>query len=742
MLDKHKLQNSVHTADQFSEKIKVHEVATIAQLGKYSAYTFLQWVKHNPTGVISLPTGKTPQAFIQALKYIKQNWHSDVVQKEAAQYGLQGDYFPQTSGLTFVQMDEFFLMYPGQKNSFSSYIKRNYLSLLEIPETQFLCMDFSNMGFELDEIVRRLFVYERPAVVSKEENKIKEKVLDCVQKFCVEYEQKIKDLGGIGFFLGGIGPDGHIAFNISGSSPDSVTRLVQLNYPSAAAASTSLGGIEFSRDKLVMTIGMRTIMQNPQTKIMIMAAGESKSEVVARAVQDEISSQVVASYLQKHTNTEFVITKGAARFLHQRLYKRLQQCCARECSECIEYVCYTVAIESKKTLRTVIFLDYQRHRFYGLLPDDSMQWFFVCHDRLLEKIKRGSQPVVSKSIMHTSPHHDDILLSYYAYAKRFLHQTKNMFLMVTSGFNAVTNTYMRGMLKGIDLVFVQTYEKEIFEYGYENIMDLFVQAYQKQDFTAQKIIERIIVARHIRDIFEGYTQTSLIEAVDWLVYGYFPHVYPGKKDILSVQVLKGALRESEEDRVWAVSGVPLSRVVHLRSQFYTGDFFVPQPTIQSDARPIASYCESFDPDVITVALDPEGTGPDTHYKVLQVVARALEMYQNKKQDVQIWGYRNVWHRFMPHEVNRMILITQEELDVMEQLFLRCYATQKYAPFPAVHFDGPFSTLVKQVLQDQYEMVKQLLGDDTFLHNFSGCIFLKVMHAQEFLEYAKDISVTK
>ena len=729
-------------SNYFSEKIKVHEVPTVLQLGKYTAYTFLQWVKHNPCGVISLPTGKTPQAFILALKHIKQNWHSDVVQKEAVQYGLQGPHFPQTSGLTFVQMDEFFLMYPGQKNSFSSYIIRNYLSLLEIPESQFLCMDFSKMGFELNEVVRRLFVYERPSVLSKEENKIKEKVFDCVQKFCVEYEAKIKALGGIGFFLGGIGPDGHIAFNISGSSKDSVTRLVQLNYPSAAAASTSLGGIEFSRDKLVMTIGMHTIMQKSHTKIMIMAAGEAKSEVVARAVQDPVSKTCVASYLQNHAHAEFVITKGAARFLHARLYARLQQCCVQNCVECIEYVCHTIALDCKKSLRDVTAVDYAQHRLQGVLPGDSLQWFVLCHQRLLDKVQQGTVQVAHKSIMHTSPHHDDILLSYYAYAKRFLTQTKNMFLMVTSGFNAVTNKYVQGLLKGIDQLFIQTYEQEIFQDPYEKIMDLFSQAYTKQDFTAQKIIERIVIARHIRDIFEGYTVASLLEAVDWLVYGYFPHVYPGKKDIPAVQVLKGALRESEEDRVWTVSGVSLSRVVHLRSQFYTGDFFVPQPTIQSDARPIASYFESFAPDVITVALDPEGTGPDTHYKVLQVVARALEMYQNKKQDLQIWGYRNVWHRFMPHEVNRMILVTQEEIDSMEQLFLRCYATQKTAPFPAVHFDGPFSTLVKQVLQDQYEQIKLLVGDDAQLAGFAGCIFLKTMNEQEFLEYVKDVSVTK
>ena len=60
------------------------------------------------------------------------------------------------------------------------------------------------------------------------------KILEKVQRFCDDYESRVISLGGIGFFLGGIGPDGHIAFNQEGAAHDSTTRLVNFNYPTAA----------------------------------------------------------------------------------------------------------------------------------------------------------------------------------------------------------------------------------------------------------------------------------------------------------------------------------------------------------------------------------------------------------------------------------------------------------------------------------------------------------------------------
>ena len=87
--------------------------------------------------------------------------------------------------------------------------------------------------------------------------KLQKDSIELVDQFCTEYEAKIRELGGIGFFLGGIGPDGHIGFNVRGSDHFSVTRLTPINYETQAAVATDLGGIEVSSRRLVITIRIR-----------------------------------------------------------------------------------------------------------------------------------------------------------------------------------------------------------------------------------------------------------------------------------------------------------------------------------------------------------------------------------------------------------------------------------------------------------------------------------------------------
>merc|ERR1719428_2804812 len=81
-------------------------------------------------------------------------------------------------------------------------------------------------------------------------------MLRAVDQWCADYEEKIRAMGGIGFVMGGIGPDGHIAFNCQGCAHHSTTRLDELNYMSQAAAAGDLGGIEVVRKRKVVTIGL------------------------------------------------------------------------------------------------------------------------------------------------------------------------------------------------------------------------------------------------------------------------------------------------------------------------------------------------------------------------------------------------------------------------------------------------------------------------------------------------------
>jgi glucosamine-6-phosphate deaminase len=154
---------------------------------------------------------------------------------------VPGPTFPETSGLTFVMLDEFFPMSSTHRNSFCNYISTFYLPPLRIPAEQVLNFDLINQGVITEEEITLLnghnvdlTLLERDAVDAGEAER--KAVLVKVQAFCDQFEKRVRDLGGIGFFLGGIGPDGHIAFNQEGSSHDSTTRLVNFNYPTAAAA--------------------------------------------------------------------------------------------------------------------------------------------------------------------------------------------------------------------------------------------------------------------------------------------------------------------------------------------------------------------------------------------------------------------------------------------------------------------------------------------------------------------------
>ena len=87
-LDQHFIALSDKNAFYPHERIQVIEVENIQLLGKLAALKFIAWVIKNPHGVISLPTGKTAQAFIAALHHLKQHWHTQKVQQELEQYGI------------------------------------------------------------------------------------------------------------------------------------------------------------------------------------------------------------------------------------------------------------------------------------------------------------------------------------------------------------------------------------------------------------------------------------------------------------------------------------------------------------------------------------------------------------------------------------------------------------------------------------------------------------------------------
>ena len=109
------------------EKISVIEVDNFPALGRLTALRFLEWVQSNPDGVISLPTGKTPEFFIKETKRFLDNWNKKDIKKELEDGGIDPAVKPEMGGLYFVQIDEFYPISPKQHNSFYNYVNNYYI---------------------------------------------------------------------------------------------------------------------------------------------------------------------------------------------------------------------------------------------------------------------------------------------------------------------------------------------------------------------------------------------------------------------------------------------------------------------------------------------------------------------------------------------------------------------------------------------------------------------------------------
>lgn len=115
---------------------------------------------------------------------------------------------------------------------------------------------------------------------------------------CDRYEKKIKQYGGIELFVGGIGPDGHIAFNEPGSSLASRTRVKTLTADTIIANSRFFGGDVNQVPKTALTVGVATVMD--ARKVLIIVSGHNKARALQQAVEFGVNHMWTVSCLQLH----------------------------------------------------------------------------------------------------------------------------------------------------------------------------------------------------------------------------------------------------------------------------------------------------------------------------------------------------------------------------------------------------------------------------------------------------------
>lgn len=736
-------------------------VENFPKLGMLTSLRFLEWVAQNPKGVISLPTGKTPEFFIKYTHFFLENWDTKRGQELLNAYGLSGVKKPDLRGLQFVQMDEFYPIASKQHNSFYNYVENYYIKGFGLDPAKALLINSDEIplaeGKTYNEVFPnlRIDLSLRYRDAKSPAEKLQQQSIFSIDNWCSVYEQKIRDKGGIGFWLGGIGPDGHIAFNTRGTDHYSATRLTATNFETQAVAAGDLGGIEISRNRVVITIGLETITYNPEAVAIVFAAGEAKAEVIRDAMENEPSNRYPASSLHKLPNSRFYLTTGAAVKL----------------SDSIDQYYRTGEWTHQKTERAVIDLlprinkfgpkvtmeELQADKYTSMIPNLNEQTVQSVIDSITVKFNKGMEKESNQVYYHTGPHHDDIMLGIMPQTNRQLRDASNEFhfSVLTSGFTAVINQYVIDLLNEslrlisdglIQMIKFPDFFDEGYQYKWDKDIYHYLDSVAANDAFEQRrgVCHRVI--RSIVQIWEVKNEDQLITTI-FEILDTLRNSYDGSKNPPKIQVLKGMIREMEEELVWAHFGVPVKNVHHLRLGFYQGDIFTEQPDDRRDVLPILEEFRKYKPTVISLAMDPEGSGPDTHYKVLKAIAAAVKEWQKEEDlsNLRMVGYRNVWFRYHPADVEVIVPVSLNALAILDTSFSQCYLSQVNASFPSYQHDGKFSELTQKVWVEQLKQIQFLLGKNFFYQHEKplvrathGLVYIREMSVEQFLRQAEEL----
>jgi len=142
-------------------------------------------------------------------------------------------------------------------------------------------------------------------------------------KECQEFETKMKEAGGIELFIGGIGPDGHIAFNEPGSSLVSRTRVKTLNQETIIANARFFDGDVSQVPKQALTVGVGTVMD--ANEVLVLITGAHKAYALHMAIEEGINHMWTVSAFQQHPRTLMICDENATLELKVKTVKYFKE---------------------------------------------------------------------------------------------------------------------------------------------------------------------------------------------------------------------------------------------------------------------------------------------------------------------------------------------------------------------------------------------------------------------------------
>ncbi len=455
---------------------------------------------------------------------------------------------------------------------------------------------------------------------------------DEVVDYCLAYEQKIKDNGGLDFQLLGIGRTGHIGFNEPGSHYNSGTRIITLDHITRVDAAPSFLGIDNVPRKAI-TMGIATVRS--AKRIVLLGWGNNKASIIKETIEGEISSHVPATYLQEHDNVTFVLDVGAG----SELTRNKTPWLVGSCEWTDELTAKAIVWLCSKTNKSILSLtdkDYNDNGMSDLLSlEDSYDLNIKMFNKLQHSITGwpGGKPNADdssrperaeparKRIIIFSPHPDDDVIS-------------------------MGGTFDRLIEQGHDVHV----------------------AYQTSGNIAVSDIEALKFAEIAHTITPSAESKHLIEAIQNKEENSF--------DPLEVRSLKGAIRRSESYAATRYLGLKDSNVHFLNLPFYETGTIKKNNLSNADIDIMVDLINEIKPHQIYAAgdlADPHGT----HKVCLDALFESINRLKPEPfmKDCWVWLYRGAWHEWDINEIEMAVPMSPDQV-LKKRHAIFCHQSQK------------------------------------------------------------------
>ncbi len=464
-----------------------------------------------------------------------------------------------------------------------------------------------------------------------------------VTKYCREFEALIKEKGGIDVTLLGIGLEGQVALNESGTHQTSRTRIVALSNASRKFVSSQFYGFENVPARAI-TMGIETILSS--RKILLVGRGEEKAHLLARIIESAPDSSLPVTLLQSHSDIEMTLDQGAASELTRVKTPWLVGSCNwtdRFIRKAVLWLCHKV----NKPILKLTYQDYIDNQL-GQLIDDIGTTYDKVNIKIFNDLQHtisgwpGGKPKVDdstrparnwpfpKRVVIFSPHPDDDVISMGGTFLRLVDQGHDVHVVYQTSGNIAVH----------DDVVLQSLDSAR-ECGLGD-------EYKK--------VEEIIANK----------ANSEVEPEE-------------------LRKLKGAIRRAEAKAACRSYGLNTDSNVHfLNLPFYETGLVKKNEAGQADIDIVKQLLCDLKPDQIYAAgdlTDPHGTHRVCIEAVLGALYQIIEQGDEWIKDCVMWLYRGAWQEWDLDAVDMAVPLSPDEVIKKRHAIYRHLSQKDIVPFP-------------------------------------------------------------